>query len=148
MAINKENLDKLITHLENIPPKAFDMGKWVAGPLSVRGFMITGDQKKAKSVVAKQLESTEHTCNTAGCIAGYASILWVAENGNNKHAQHDVSEIAEEWLGLSPETAYALFQPRLVEYKDVTVEIAVKVLKNLRDTGRVAWRKFGVGRRG
>lgn len=53
--------------------------------------------------------------------------------------QH-VHDTAKDWLGLPGKKAEQLFLPDDVgSYEDISPEKAVKVLRNLAETGKVDW---------
>jgi len=90
--MNKENLIKVKDLIDGVPEEKFDMTDW----------------------------AVEHSCGTAFCIAGYATILagynyrYVQKHGkrsfvNDKGASGDPEVVGAQFLGLTEEEARDLF---------------------------------------
>jgi hypothetical protein len=166
--MNRENIQKLIDRLRKVPEGAFDLSRWLAvddpEPLGFEWAHdayegLTTRAEIAKLVLTKQDASAgAHTCGTVGCIAGYAAVIALAEDGVG--ANQLVSDVAEDWLGLDHTRAKALFTPNcyselfeatstlvranyVPEYRAVKPRHAVAVLEHLLATGEVDWRRAG-----
>jgi hypothetical protein len=146
--MNTANLDKLIAHMEAMPDKAFDLSKWMEGPLYEYGGLIISDSVIAAEVLHKQ--RTTGGCGTVACIAGEAAILAVAEKAADVKPPLSVSvpKLAQEWLNLTDLQADTLFTPgTYYPRSEVTKAQALAVLKALRATGRLSersWERVGV----
>lgn len=80
--MNKENIDRLLAHLESLPDAQFDWNRW--------------------------LSLDENECATAACVAGWCCVL----NGTYKNKNHvPYFIVAEEWLGLTRGQARLIFFP-------------------------------------
>lgn len=131
--MNIENLDKLIAVLEGLPTMktkvGFSMSFIFYAPM-------TPDRDRSG-----------HNCDTVACIAGWCNIAKGTLNPNfgywdlpKRARDHDLFGNAAEWLGLPTGEAHSLFYPDSNKpYTDYTLEDALKVLYNLKDTGRVDW---------
>lgn len=82
--MNRDNVQKLIDHLEKLPPEQFDMTVW----------------------------RSNAECGTVACIAGHAVELLHPEPHRVKHKQMRV--VASDLLGIPPEDAKQLFVPHMV----------------------------------
>jgi hypothetical protein len=142
--MNTANMDKLIAHMEAMPDEAFDMGRWLTGPLRHMSASIVPDPVLAAEVIEKQ--RTTGGCGTVACIAGEAAIIAIAE-GMSVHYD-SVWTIAESWLELTNTESASLFVPRTVgAQSDVTKAQAIAVLKDFRATGLLSgdtWERAGV----
>ena len=79
----------------------------------------------------------DNLCNTAGCLAGWAS---VAAGDRVNRPQYIIRDDAQAFLGLSDAEADQLFIPRMVrDETSITAVQAVQVLEILRDTCQVDW---------
>lgn len=134
--MNIENLNKLISVLEGLPTMdtkvGFSMSFIYYAPM-------TPDRDRSG-----------HDCSTVACIAGWCNIAagtldpligyWDLPQ-SARIGESRLRENAARWLGLSDSVAHWLFYPEPAKsYTDYTVEDALKVLYNLKDTGRVDWR--------
>ena len=76
-------------------------------------------------------------CNTVACIAGWALLM---ENINPYIPNSSIFIEAATILGLNDEIADQLFYPSIDEpYNAITTKRAVRVLRELADTGKVNW---------
>lgn len=151
--MNKPNMDKLIAHMERMPEKAFNMDHWITGRLGNRFDLIRGQgimpplpvSNLARTVVGKQ--TGDGDCGTVACIGGEAVILALAEDSPifEDRSLLYTGAYARVWLGLTKRQADLLFTPANIVggMRRITLPQAVACLKNLRETGRVAWRKVG-----
>ena len=139
--IHKERILQLADHLDNIPDHRFSMYTWLE-PLSQPVPDIAADPCRAATHF--------YNCETVGCIAGYACLLFVDperhENpGEMPHFGMDFAGEAKRLLGLDYNQASGLFMPDeendglLVEYEKVTNHDAAVTLRNLATTGRADW---------
>lgn len=111
--INKENVQKLIDLVDDLPDEKFNMVD----------FFVPND------------------CGTAYCLCGLVNCILLdrpRECAGNERA-------ARTFLGFSDDLdlGYELFYGGSLKRPDVTREMAINVLKILRDTGRVDWKAVG-----
>lgn len=135
MELNLPNLKTLRDTIQALDPTNFDMAAWSRDE--------NGDG------MATRVDMVNHTCGTAGCIGGWAEVLFVAKDDDRIGEAKD-EEVAEA-LGLTEEQAHNLFFP-LVGIKEAGIEIdsyteltqaqAVQVLDHLMETGEVDWPRF------
>jgi hypothetical protein len=114
--MNKKNIKTLIAFLKKLPDRKFDM------------------------------ESTTKYCGTVGCIAGWSMALRRDIKAIPAHRSiFNAFQDAGEWLGLTDKQTRALFNPYNYHSdcapEDLSKAQAINVLKNLMETGRVAWNK-------
>ena len=112
--MNKENMIKLIAHLETLEPSQFDWDKW-------------GDE-----------------CGTYCCVAGWACMLNGSYHEIYKNRQPPIgtsnilySEEAMKWLGLNDEQAYLLFYPNHIIYDN-----PYKLLNNPKLMAKIIYKKM------
>ena len=91
--MNKENMLELAELLESIQDEQFNMNHWLL------------DNRPLDNPLK---EFDPYSCNTVGCIAGWAALLENDLKLTNLH-KSDVSVIAKNWLGLTAIEAYNLF---------------------------------------
>lgn len=156
--MNKENLQKLITHLEKMPPKAFNLAYWLKNEEDGISSMLPFDSSGAAAVIETQLSSKTHECGTVGCIAGYAALL--AESEGKARKWDDVRSVANQWLSAEfMETNYLFIPMSAAQEQEegemersatipvlldkVSVKRVINVLKHLLATGEVDWSKAG-----
>jgi hypothetical protein len=139
MTVNIENIDKIIEWIKADQAKHFKMRGW-------------------QNNLAHPGRGVEHFeyCNTAFCIAGWIDQHLQREDGatdetlkfgNNFYGYRDKGA---DFLGLDPYTAGELFLMNSEEQRmkfdklpnEERADIAVKVLENLKETGRVTWDDF------
>lgn len=110
--MNRENIEKLAAHLDQIDERTFFMDNWIGRTLlddeRVRGGIYLFDELPTPD---KVLPPTEHSCGTAACVAGHAVIL-LGTDEQRRTCGADVGAIkyvAAGLLGLDQPQAYALF---------------------------------------
>lgn len=81
-------------------------------------------------------EAFEGSCGTVACIAGHAMVLFEPDAPLCPEGQ--ISDRAQDYLGLTDDQAGELFIPRL-ETHITTKARAVQVLRTLAETGEVTW---------
>ena len=132
--MNVENINKLADALEEVQvvsPALFNMGAWGENmdiPINKRG---------------RPGISRIEDCQTVGCIGGWTRFLF-AEFGNIFKWP---GKFADEFLGLDENEHKQLLLPGpdtlqhfgRVHYKDITIPMVVKVLRNFAATGFVNW---------
>jgi hypothetical protein len=127
--MNRENVQKLIDHLKQVPDGAFNLSTWIDVQSTARlgvemdswnaEWLLIRDRTLAGRVLATQAGSAgEHTCGTAACIAGYAALIAASEGVVLAETEelpglpvHDVQVLALSWLGIGREVGRALFTP-------------------------------------
>lgn len=142
--MNKENLDKLINHLQRVKDagneKAFNMHTWYEEwDADENDFEITPQNPKD---MIDQMEKGPFECKTIACIAGHAALLSVFE-GNEMEGK-DIEDHAMNWLDLPCCQARELFIPALLlddGMGKITIDQAIETLKRLKETGYVQWPK-------
>jgi hypothetical protein len=126
--MNVENLRVLAAHLRK-PTTAdhFNMHDWV-----------TVDDDAADDAFEGELNVTQTFafCETTGCIAGHAVLLFAPYDGIDT-----VEERARDFLGLSHAQADALFIPTdaFENWGGITNIDAANVVERLAETGEVVW---------
>lgn len=135
--MNRENLERTIAHLENLPPElGFEMSRYInKGYDDAPVFDYKGDE-----------------CGTAACIAGHIALL---ESGGDDEKVWDREDgpkgLARKFLGLTHDQAELLFIPHHTDLtpvnavkrntlSDVTLPWAIRTLKHLLETGKIDWR--------
>ena len=125
--MNVERLTVLRDFIEKLPQEKFDMEDWVQHFTGAAG------------------------CNTVGCIAGWAQIIFHIESFREQKENETVYDYTRERqsfyvdfvggeLGLAHDEAKKLFMPD--DLSERTKAEAVEVLTNLIATGEVAWKKI------
>jgi hypothetical protein len=118
--MNVEFLDKLINHLENLDNSEN----------SKLGF----DMRRLLS----DAHMTNHPCGTACCILGHLDTMYDRVGFS--------TSFYSELSGLGEHIIDELFFPSsfvVPNYRHITLERAIAVLKNLKATGIVDWRLTG-----
>ena len=132
--MNPENINKLADVLEEVQevvPALFDMSAWGESmliPIRKRGIPGAG-----------RIED----CGTPGCLAGWTQFLFATFGSINKWP----GKFADEFLDLDQHQHCALLLPGKadltsfgsIHYKDITIPMAVKVLRSFAETGTVDW---------
>ena len=78
----------------------------------------------------------ETYCGTAACIAGHCALLGRMED----YRYGGVMDFAMEWLDIPLAIAKSMFiEIGGFGYWEVTLEMAVKMLKNFRATNKIEW---------
>lgn len=118
--MNRENMERLIAHLESIPDKAFHMCIW----------------------------AEKHECGTVACIAGYAMMLFNPNEWNTYINRDDSREARDKFisdgrvtppkcartaLGLDLLQADDLFYPSGWYWKDKTSTDRATAIEVLRE---------------
>ena len=159
--MNKENITKLAVALRGLEARdsnLFDMNDWgddmwceLLGNMGIKakdcGDAIDEDggpeEAYGRVEIAKiELNDKIDYCGSSGCIAGWAILIL----GDGPPGIRQVSEYAQELLGLEDREASQLFTPgtdqihREMQYKDITAGMSADVLTNLAATGNVDWR--------
>lgn len=89
--MNIDNAKKLVGQLERLPDEKFWMSSWIAHP---EEFAQVDVQREA-------------SCGTVGCIGGWAFML--NDGGERPESSRKITKFAQEFLGLTPGGAGALF---------------------------------------
>lgn len=87
-------------------------------------------------------DRTGRHCGTVGCIAGWAVAMSRHMTSAPEESIYFRYDEPTKWLGLSDDTADALFYPRQLppgSWDDITPAHAVAVLRHLAKTGKVDW---------
>ena len=126
--MNKERLlalAELLREVDSENPMAFNMATWGASlSYEVRN---KGAQFKIAS------------CNTVGCIAGWAATL-ACLDPDYEATNYPTKDLATDYLDLTDEIQWALFTPAGYEYGAIRAGMAADVVENLAETGKVEWR--------
>lgn len=150
--MNKERIQNLITHMEEMPNHAFDMNQWMRVEIEYQdperdGESYTGFVGPGRVLAEPERFGTlfreKHVCGTVGCIAGHAIVIAMKENAIGKgFTDYDsIIPAAGAYLDLTMYDARELFKARALNgnFDSVTKQQAINVLKHLRDTGDVDW---------
>lgn len=139
--MNRENVEKLIEALE----KDTFQDRGVGFNMGVFMMVHNGINKVA--------DFRDEPCRTVACIAGHAYLLksieeeapgtWEQITGYGHRCGFAVSRQAQIWLDLDGWTAEELFNPSFRPIDRIGPDMAVKVLRNLLETGEVDWRVAG-----
>ena len=76
-------------------------------------------------------------CNTAACIAGHLMLLYP------ERYRGSYFNLTMELLDIDKSEAIALITPQHLELAYITRQEAIKVLRNLKETGEVHWEESG-----
>ena len=142
--MNTERISQLADDLDKVQavnPHEFNMSNWGYGMLvNLEPFDHMGD-------LVVSTDDRIEQCGTAGCIAGWATLLY----GEMYHS-NTPSEFAQGYLGLNDDNAHDLFMPNEHEedmdddynagrviYAQINAGMAAKVLRHLATTGDVDW---------
>lgn len=131
--IHKERILQLAGHLDSIPSHQFSMEHWLAGD--------------------PRIPDDPDDCDTVGCIAGYAVLLFEDRGAHDNPADlawtnAEIAAEAQHLLGLDDKQAQALFTPTSgsdircqlqCDYQDVTAADAADTLRTLAETEQVHW---------
>lgn len=142
--MNKENINKLIEHLEyqdfkGKSAKAIENAK---ENKKLVGFnMLNWD---TSGVSYKMEDKSPFKCNTTACIAGHIKLM-NSDDPATKNIRYDDDYITygAKYLGISYKDANKLFgcDGKINErLEDVTISDAIVALLILRDTGKVSWK--------
>jgi hypothetical protein len=82
---------------------------------------------------------SEHPCGTACCIGGWASRAMKLVYGTSGNIHNSLAELTN----IPANDAYMICFPVDVDYESISRDVAVKMLKHYRDTGKIAWKKAG-----
>lgn len=111
MEINYERIQELIEHIETIPYHKFDYANWFSDSFGGETDQATWERiRKSANTKAKN-----PSCNTAGCVAGHACMIWWDEARNFIKNNEDLSIYqifafaAQEILGIDDLTRSQLF---------------------------------------
>ena len=142
-AIYKERILQLADHLEAMPRHQFSMECWLEP---------TDEPDEDADPYSSKFGGI-HNCETVGCIAGHAILLFYNPDGyhlpiDEPNFDMDFAGEAQYLLGLDDGQASALFSPShsgdprddlQCEPKDVTNYDAAETLRNFADTETVHW---------
>lgn len=125
--MNRQNITAVRDLIASLPDRKFAMDTWIADIAdNAWGHPMTS-------------EAALHSCNTAGCIGGWANALAMR---SQERLFLNLPATAE-WMGLTFEVGYDLFHPDIpgLHYNDRTITRteAVMVLDHLLATGDVSW---------
>lgn len=88
-------------------------------------------------------DKTGKHCGTCSCIAGWAAVLFSGADPRLQLEKREIARRAEVGLGLGSEDSAELFEPsQFTNYRNITAEHAVAVLRHLAETGVVNWVGF------
>ncbi len=129
LVLNIERLTLLRDTIDNLSPTKFNMNYWCTGG---------------------NISQLKHDCGTAGCIGGWAEVLFFPIELLAKDTwRHNTYDVGEE-LGLDSDQTNALFFPDDVDFGEdpdsvtsidqLTQAQAVETLTRLIDTGMVDWK--------
>lgn len=83
---------------------------------------------------------SQHPCGTACCIGGWArraiELVYGEAVGNIHHSLAELTNIPTE-------DAYAICFPINISYESVSRNVALRMLKHYRDTGKISYKKAG-----
>lgn len=145
MTVNKENIQKVIDLISKDDGTHFRMA----------GYVMHVDSKEDHQETDAPEKFIE--CSTAFCLAGYANLLRMEEEGESPklvtgktfYEQFASSAAAAEWLGINKMFYESLFLMNGGYQRDsfdsqpakVRRQAAINVLSHLRDTGEIDWHK-------
>ena len=124
-------LAELLRQVESENPSAFNMDTWGA---SLRYAIRSQGQ-----------QFTVASCDTAGCIAGWAAALAHLDPDYEATSTH-TQDTAIAYLDLPDELHYRLFTPAGCQYSAIRAGMAADVVEKLAETGKVEWPWQGGGR--
>lgn len=135
--MNRERIKELAQRLREQKPATV---KWQKEPIgfnmAVYSPYPTDDDRP---------DHTGHSCGTAACIAGHASLIW-GQAQDRQITNDTIRNDAREVLDLDALTAESLFEPYKfimgVDMESLTTCRAAAVLDHLADTGEVDWGIF------
>ena len=158
--MNKKNITKLAIALRGVQARdsnLFDMNDWgddmwceLLGNMDIKaedcGDAIDEDGEPEEDyrrveIAAIELDDKIDHCGSSACIAGWAVLIL----GDGPQGIRQVSEYAQELLGLKDSQANQLFTPNDnllhdgMQYDDITAGMSADVLTNLAATGNVDW---------
>lgn len=123
--MNRKNIKKVRDVIAALPRKRFNMEYYAA-------IHDTADEC-GDDIPAVQLT---HTCNTAGCIAGWTVATFATRNSSRHTGQR-----AKNLLGITEAQSHNLFAPPgYDEPGRFSQAHAVRVLDHLLETGKVDWK--------
>lgn len=104
--------------------------------------MIDAISKQADPIYMGTFVRNNSECGTTACLAGWANILRLGEQGKGGNYQFDSTYDAAEWMGLEQSKANDLFYDyRADDLPDKERKAAtIALLTKLRDTGEARWR--------
>lgn len=142
--MNRDNLIRLIDHLERTPDPAFKMLGWIENEGSFDPYALIMHVGRAKALIENQekADPKSHPCGTVACIGGYAAILSASEGKvASGGGGWRVESLGCEWLGLSDTDSMRLFYGEGYRYGmgSITKKRAIAVLKHFLDTGKINW---------
>ena len=145
--MNTERINQLADDLDKVQavnPKGFNMSTWGYGMIAS---LCNLPDYNSVSFQAIALDDRIDYCGTAGCIAGWTTLL----HGETYHAEQPMV-FARRYLELDEEMAPYLFMPNEHEddasddynagrviYAQINAGMAAKVLRHLAATGDVDW---------
>jgi len=89
-------------------------------------------------------EYTHHPCGTACCIGGWANrALELVDGKDRPYIQNALSELTDIPL---EEARSICFPPGKINYRSISLKVAIKMLRKYRDTGNIDWYAAGAKR--
>lgn len=83
---------------------------------------------------------SEHPCGTACCIGGWASrAMQLVYNKPPVHISYALAELTD----IPKQEAHDICFPVDLDYESISRDVAVKMLRHYRDTGKIDWKKAG-----
>lgn len=143
--MNKENIRKLIRHLQKTPAETFDMREWITGKQIVYPLQISIDYEPKILMKCRT-----DPCGTTACIAGHAAICfadkwqefreYIFTTNDFPRSHFTVPEFARWALGLDEGDAFLLFHGHGRHHRAIVKKThAIITLKNMLKTGKVKW---------
>lgn len=124
MEVNKEAIDKTIALIKKASANKIKMSSWFSD---------------GKGVDIPESEFNPHKCKTTACIAGWVQAANPKKTDSIYLKMH-TSTYAQYVLNISGEQSTQLFYSCVDGFTPAKRKKAViKVLENLRDTGKVKW---------
>jgi hypothetical protein len=77
-------------------------------------------------------EGTEHPCGSACCIGGHAAFAL-------GDPYMSISQALSDLCTIPHDDAYDICWPDGINYEEITLEQAISMLENYRDTGEIDW---------
>ncbi len=130
--MNKENMEKLLKHLERTNnPVKFEMERFFGHG----GGLYPFEKDEVIEII------NNHSCGTTACLAGHAAILaW--QEGKCLDI-NDIKAAAEKWLDINGEDFFfgnwkSLSDSDYTHLSDLTLKEAITEIKYIIKTGKVA----------
>lgn len=83
-------------------------------------------------------------CASVGCIGGTMALIMGLNSSKADYyvRSSTVGQYYKDYIAHSPALTSLFFPPRGYDYKKITLPVALKAIKQFRETGTVNWRKI------